>query len=126
MAIFTLGHHGQRATDSGDQPHHLASSRTAWTAVLLTPVGLVVGALVAFGLAALVDADLQEPGTMSTWEKAFAYIPASLIWLSAPIIGVRAGVRAARTGSRSGKAATVVSSLLLIAMILLTINSPQG
>ena len=43
MAIFALGHHGQRATDSGAQPHPLASSRTAWIAVLLTPVGLVVG-----------------------------------------------------------------------------------
>lgn len=126
MAIFTLGHHGQRTTGPGTQSHHLASSRTAWTAVVLTPVGVIVGALVAFGMAALIDANLQEPSTMSGWEKAFAYIPASLIWLSAPIIGVVAGVRAARTGSLSGKVATAVSSLLLVAMILLTINSPQG
>jgi hypothetical protein len=94
--------------------------------VVLTPVGLRVGSVVALGLAASIDVDLQEPGTMSAWEKAFAYVPASMIWLSAPIVGVVAGVRAARAGSRSGTFAAGVSSVLLLAMVLLTINSPQG
>jgi hypothetical protein len=75
----------------------------AWIAVALVPAGLILGAV-----AGLLWG--ENPGaTGGAWA-----LPSSLLSLAAPTAAViMLAIRAARAGERSGRAAVVVSVLLL-------------
>ena len=93
--------------------------------MLLTPVGV----LLALGLGVLIGnlVGLLEGGEpVGTWEEsvpwytgndaqkvALMIIPAWLLSLVAPAFGLWHGVRASRSGSRSGKVAAVIAGVLL-------------
>lgn len=110
----------------GVVPDKVHPARSAWIAVVLAPVGLILGVIVAFGIAGALDVDLWEPGTMTDAEKALVYVPAAVVWLAAPAVGVVRGVQSWIGGSRSGMVAATVSGVLLLLMLGLSINSPQG
>ena len=81
----------------------------AWAAVALTPVGWFYGFL-AFAYSHL--GDVTDVGMMTAGVVLFAAAPTSAFILA---------VYAARAGHRSGKAAVVVSGLLLLATIVVTV-----
>lgn len=100
-------------------------TRWAWIGVLLTPVGV----LLALGLGVLIGnlLGLLEGGEpVGTWSEsvpwytgddavkvALMIIPSWLLSLVAPAFGLWHGVRASRSGSRSGKVAAVIAGVLL-------------
>ena len=100
-------------------------TRWAWVGVLLTPVGV----LLALGLGVLIGnlVGLLEGGEpVGTWSEsvpwytgddaltvALMIIPSWLLSLVAPAFGLWHGVRASRSGSRSGKVAAVIAGVLL-------------
>ena len=105
--------------------HESTHTRWAWVGVLLTPVGV----LLALGLGVLIGnlVGLLEGGEpVGTWSEsvpwytgddalkvALTIIPSWLLSLVAPAFGLWHGVRASRSGSRSGKVAAVIAGVLL-------------
>ena len=81
-----------------------AGTRTAiwaWIAVALVPLGLVLGVVIAF--------------LLGEGDQVFllGLVPA-LVSLAAPVAAIVLAARVAQAGQRSGKAAVVVSGLLLV------------
>lgn len=76
-----------------------------WIAVILAPIGLVLGVVVAFVLGEAVDHWYLGP------------VPA-LVALAAPTAAAVLAARTAEAAHRSGPAAVVVSGLLLLAALV--------
>ena len=75
----------------GDEP----SAARAWVVVALTPVGVIVGLLVAYAVAAVMGVTLDPlpyPGPTAT-ERAIVFSIAGLVWLAAPTAAVVFAVR---------------------------------
>ncbi len=87
------------------------SARRAWVAVALTPVGLILALVAGFAWA-------EAPaGGVATW--SLGTVPVALLAVAAPTAAVILAIQAARAGERSGRAAVVVSVLLLLGMFVL-------
>jgi len=122
--------------DVGAVPEHApsevgtgpAGTRAAWIAVACTPVGVVVGVAVAYAVAGLIGVTLDPagPSTVTAAQRALVWGVAGAVWLAAPVAGVALAVRPARSASRSGVAALVASSVLVVAMAVITVVSIAG
>lgn len=86
------------------------SARWAWIALALWPVMFALGVLAAFGLALLVDADMDSPSTGDSIVIGLVMYP---LWAVAPIVGVAAAVRSALSRNRAGLAAAVAWAAVL-------------
>jgi hypothetical protein len=84
------------------------SALWAWVSVALVPVGFLLALLAAV----VFDASGQEGGSIGAGALA-------LMALGVPALAVLLSVRAARAGHASGRAAVVVSVVLLVGMLVL-------
>ena len=93
------------------------SARWAWVALLLAPVGLVLGT--AFQLT--VFHGVSEQDVRTTWE-IFSWVTATcLAMFAAPLAGIVLGLRAARSGNRSGYVAAGIGVAMLPGLIFLSV-----
>lgn len=93
------------------------ASLWAWVGVLLTPVTFILGFVVAFTLANLLEVDLFTWDQMTLAEYAVAMVPATVVWLSAPLLAVVMGLRAIARGSRWAYAAVGVGAAVAVYVI---------
>lgn len=98
------------------------AARWAWVAIIATPIGLALGVVVMFLVAAALDVDLFEAGSYTGWENLLMVGPAVLIWMTPPITGTVLGVRSAREGSRAGLVAAVVGALLTAGGLAMSVS----
>ena len=112
-------------TTTSERPATDLSAARAWIAAAVTPIGVVAGLFVAYGVAAVMGVTL-DPATgprPTTSDLAIVFSIAGLVWLAAPTAAVILALGPAKSGNRSGIAALIVGVLLLIAMLALTITN---
>ncbi len=89
---------------------------------MLTPVGVLGGVVVAYGVAAVMGVTLDPatgPGP-SLGERMIIWLAASLVWLAAPVAAVLFA-RHIRHESRSGAVAFVVGWVVLALAVMLSL-----
>ena len=103
--------------------HQTRSSTSAWMALAVTTVTLVLGALLQWGvysgLGLCMESDVANcpADTIPTaWEFALATVPTYLLWVVPSMVAALLGWKSMRTGNRSGSVATILSVVIVIAI----------
>ena len=95
----------------------------AWWAVALTPVGVVVGIAVAYGIAAAIGATLDPANgaTLTFAQNFLVYGIASIVWLAAPVSAVVLAARRLERSNVSAIAALATGVLALSVLLFVSV-----
>ncbi len=96
------------------------SARWAWIAIALTPVAAVTGFVIQAAIANVINVELgpMESGNpIKVWQWVLLEVAAGSVALTAPVTALVFGVRAARSGNRSGTVAAIVAIAIALFFI---------
>lgn len=91
----------------------------SWLALLLTPVELVIGFVLGYGLG--LDPSIENP--LTGWDAAWRVVILWLVVVAGSVVGIALGVSARRHGERSAVGAVVVNALLFGFLTLITLGT---
>jgi hypothetical protein len=120
------------ATDaSGSSLKARVSARRAWVALACTPLALIVGFFVPYWVAALIDAPFAAwpPQTLTFLQALVLFLVTGIVVVGLPVLAFVFALGPARSGSPSGKAALIVSGLLILVLLwfcAVTFASPSA
>ena len=106
----------------------VGDSRRAWIALIVTPIGLLIGVILAYGVAAALGLTL-DPATAEqprVSDKAIVYGAASLVWLAPPIAAVALAIGPTRSGNRAGLVAVILGSVVTMGLTAMTFVNILG
>ena len=101
------------------------SAAKAWTAIALSPVGVIAGIAAAYLVAAVIGVTIDPAnGAHLTFaQNTLIYSIVTVVVLAAPVTAVVLAVRPARMGSTSARAAFGVGILLIVGALAMMIPS---
>lgn len=107
--------------NSSVTPKSGASARRAWLALACTPLVVVVGFFVPYWVAAVIDAPFAASPSqpLSFLQALVLFVTTAVIVVAAPGFALVSAIGPARAGSRSARAALIVSALLIVVFTVL-------